>query len=122
MEEEVVSESEIADLRAALEAAQKERDALSPGPWYLLQRAETAETKLEAAERRIAELEKEAEDWSDKAFSRKEKMPAAEQEVERLKAGLAWIEDFAQKMTDRHTGFVHIERRARAALGEGREK
>jgi hypothetical protein len=32
---------------------------------------------------------------------------------------LAWIQEFAEKMTDRHTGFVHVERRARAAVVSG---
>ena len=38
--------------------------------------------------------------------------------VGHLERGLVWIQEFAAKMTDTHTGFVHVERRARTALAE----
>ena len=37
--------------------------------------------------------------------------------IEVLEEALGWLQEFGAKMSDQHPGFVHVERKARRALG-----
>jgi hypothetical protein len=70
-----------------------------------------------AYEHRLARLVEELERVKAESESRRVRAEHQRDRVDKALSALRWIEEFASMMQE-HTGFVHVERRARAAIAE----